>query len=465
MIYSNKYEREEIKMATVPKVKTLSSTSVDVLNVIRNNATQNYKDYVPVATEKAEVIREIGAIIMDNPSLQNEFLSALVNRIGKVIITSKMYTNPLAILKKGLLDYGETIEEIFVNIAKPFTFDPKDSETTQYKREIPDVKSAFHTMNYQKFYKVTVTTEQLRQAFLSLAGVTDLITKIIESMYTGASYDEYQVTLYMIAKQILNGRMYAHVIDPVTTANMKSIVSTVKGVSNQYTFMKDTYNVAGVKTHSPKSDQFILMNSLFDATMDVEVLASAFNMDKAQFMGNRLLIDSFGGLDTERLGILFEGDTTYTEISKDELKALDTIPCILIDRDFFMIFDNLYEITEKYNGQGLYWNYWYHTWKTFSISPFSNATVFVPAVPSVTAITVSPSSATVSVGQSVQLSVNVVTENFAPQSVNWSSNSEYVTVNNSGKVTVLEGASGTVTITATSTYDTGVTGTATLTIA
>lgn len=452
-------------MATVPQVKTLSSTSVDVLNVIRNNATQNYKDYVPVATEKAEVIREIGAVIMDNPSLQNEFLSALVNRIGKVIITSKMYTNPLAILKKGLLDYGETIEEIFVNIAKPFTFDPKDSETTQYKREIPDVKSAFHTMNYQKFYKVTVTTEQLRQAFLSLAGVTDLITKIIESMYTGASYDEYQVTLYMIAKQILNGRMYAHTIDPVTTANMKSIVSTVKGVSNQYTFMKDTYNVAGVKTHSPKSDQFILMNSLFDATMDVEVLASAFNMDKAQFMGNRLLIDSFGGLDTERLGILFEGDTTYTEISEDELKALDTIPCILIDRDFFMIFDNLYEITEKYNGQGLYWNYWYHTWKTFSISPFSNATVFVPAVPSVTSITVSPSRATVSVGQSVQLSANVVTENFAPQSVNWTSNSEYVTVNNSGKVTVLEGASGEVTITATSTYDTGVTGTATLTIA
>lgn len=452
-------------MASVPQVKTLSSTSVDVLNVIRNNATQNYKDYVPVATEKAEVIREIGAIIMDNPSLQNEFLSALVNRIGKVIITSKMYTNPLAILKKGLLDYGETIEEIFVNIAKPFTFDPKDSETTQYKREIPDVKSAFHTMNYQKFYKVTVTTEQLRQAFLSLAGVTDLITKIIESMYTGASYDEYQVTLYMIAKQILNGRMYAHTIDPVTTTNMKSIVSTVKGVSNQYTFMKDTYNVAGVKTHSPKSNQFILMNSLFDATMDVEVLASAFNMDKAQFMGNRLLIDSFGGLDTQRLGILFEGDTTYTEISEDELKALDTIPCILIDRDFFMIFDNLYEITEKYNGQGLYWNYWYHTWKTFSISPFSNATVFVPAVPSVTSITVSPSSATVSVGQSVQLSANVVTENFAPQTINWTSNSEFVVVNNSGKVTVLKGASGEATITATSTYDTEVKGTATITIA
>ena len=452
-------------MATVPAVKTLSSTSVDILNVIRNNATQNYRDYVPKATADAEVIREIGAIIMDNPALQNEFISALVNRIGRVIVTSKMYTNPLSILKKGLLDYGETVEEIFVNIAKPFTFDAKGSETSQYKREIPDVKSAFHTMNYQKFYKTTVTTAQLKQAFMSLAGVTDLISKIIESMYTGAAYDEYQVTLYMIARQILNGRMYAHSIDTVATENMKSIVSTVKGVSNEYTFMKDKYNVAGVKTHSAKNDQFILMNSHFDATMDVEVLATAFNMDKAQFMGNRLLIDSFGAIDTARLAILFEGDTTYVEISEDELKALDAIPCILIDRDYVMIFDNLYEITEKFNGEGLYWNYWYHTWKTFSVSPFSNATVFVPAIPSVTSITVSPSSATVSVGQSVQLSANVVTSNFAPQTVDWTSNSEYVTVDNSGKVTVLEGASGSVTITATSTYDAGVTGTATLTIA
>lgn len=452
-------------MARVPAVKTLSSTSVDILNVIRNNATQNYRDYVPKATADAEVIREIGAIIMDNPALQNEFISALVNRIGRVLVTSKMYTNPLSILKKGLLDYGETIEEIFVNIAKPFTFDAKESETSQYKREIPDVKSAFHTMNYQKFYKTTVTTAQLKQAFMSLSGVTDLISKIIESMYTGAAYDEYQVTLYMIARQILNGRMYAHSIATVATENMKSIVSTVKGVSNEYTFMKDKYNVAGVKTHSAKNDQFILMNSHFDATMDVEVLATAFNMDKAQFMGNRLLIDSFGAIDTARLAVLFEGDTTYVEISEDELKALDAIPCILIDRDYVMIFDNLYEITEKFNGEGLYWNYWYHTWKTFSVSPFSNATVFVPAIPSVTSITVSPSSATVSVGQSVQLSANVVTANFAPQTVNWTSNNEHVTVDNSGKVTVLEGASGSVTITATSTYDADVTGTATLTIA
>lgn len=452
-------------MATRPKVKTLTNSAVDVLNVIRKNASVDFRNYVPIATPDADSIRTIGAIIMDNTALQNEFLSALVNRIGLVIVTSKMYSNPLSVLKKGVLEFGETAEEIFVNIAKVFTFDPEDAESKQFKREIPDVRSAFHILNYQKFYKVTVSDDQLRQAFLSWSGIADLIAKIVDSMYTAASYDELEVTKYMIARQILDGRMFAVTIPEVTTANMKAVVSTVKGVSNKMSFMNSNYNVAGVKTHTPKNEQYIIMNANFDATMDVEVLASAFNMDKAEFMGNRLMIDGFGTLDTARLAELFANDSTYEEISQTELEALDKIPCILIDREYTQIYDNMYKMTEKYNGQGLYWNYFYHTWKTFSTSPFSQAIVFVPAVPSVTSVTVTPSTATVSVGQTVQLTAKVETENFAPQTVSWESDSEFATVTAGGLVTILEGATGTINITAKSTFNSAVSGQAVLTIA
>ena len=258
-------------MATKPKIVTLTNSSVDILNVIRNNATINYKNYVPVATADAESIREIGAIIMDSPQLQNEFLSALVNRIGRVLVTSKMYDNPWSMFKKGTLEFGETIEEIFVNIAKPFQFDPNVAETNLFKREIPDVRSAFHIMNYQKYYKTTIQNDQLRQAFLSWQGITDLIAKIVDSMYTGANYDEFQTMKYMLAKHILNGRMYPVTIPAVTEANMKSIVSTIKGVSNNYEFMSNKYNVAGVQNFSKKKDQYLLIISNFYETIDVEV--------------------------------------------------------------------------------------------------------------------------------------------------------------------------------------------------
>ena len=142
-------------MPTKPRIKTLTNSSVDILNAIRNSASQNYQDYVPYATADAESIRSIGAIIMDYPALQNEFLRALINRIGRVVINSRLYRNPWAVFKKGELEMGETIEEVFVDLARPYQFDQAVAETEVFKREMPDVKSAFHIMNYKTFYTIT----------------------------------------------------------------------------------------------------------------------------------------------------------------------------------------------------------------------------------------------------------------------------------------------------------------------
>lgn len=449
-------------MPTIPKTQTLNASSVDILNAIRNSASTNYRDFVPTAKNTSESIRRIGEIIMQYTPLQNEFLNALVNRIARVIITSKMYSNPLSMFKKGLIDFGETIEEIFVNIANPHQYDVEESENKVFAREIPDVRAAFHTLNYKKFYKQTIQNKDLNQAFLSWDGITDLISKIVNAMYTAANYDEFVTTKYMLAKAILDGRLSAITVD---ANDAKGAVTKIKGVSNALTFMSNNYNVAGVQTFTDKDDQYLLVNSQFDSEIDVEVLASAFNMSKAEFMGHRILIDGFGTLDVARLNALFKDDPNYEEPSQDTLTALNAIPAVLIDKNFFMIFDNMFEFTENYNGQGLYWNYFYHTWKTFSMSPFANALVFVPAVPSVTSVTVSPTAITCKKGQSVQLSVEVATENYAPKTVNWKSDTDGVTVDINGHVTVATSVTATTAkITATSTYDNTKSGECTVTI-
>ena len=442
-------------MPVKPKIRTLTTSAADILNVIRNNASVDYRNYVPKAdANDVESIRTIGAIIMDYPALQNEFLNALVNRIGRVMLTSKMYSNPIAFFKKGVLEYGESIEEIFVNIAKVQEFNPEIAEQEVFKRVVPDVRAAFHIMNYQKFYKATVTQEQLKQAFLSWDGVTDLIARIVDSMYTGANYDEFLVMKYLLARHILDGRVYPVTVPTVTAENAKAIITTVKGVSNKLTFMNSEYNPAAVRTFTDKTDQYMIVNSVFDATMDVNVLASAFNMDKAEFLGHRVLIDGFGDLDVARLGEIFAGDPTYNEPSKEELAALNAIPAVIVDKDWFMVFDMLTQFTEQYNGQGLYWNYFYHVWKTVSVSPVANSVLFVPVTPSVPSVTVSPPTATVQKGGSVSLSAVVATEYFAPQAVVWTSNAEDVKVSAAGVVTVdADASSTTATITATSAFD------------
>ena len=454
-------------MAIKPTNVSLTATSVEILNAIRANASAAYQAQVPVAQPDTASIRQIGNIVTSYVALQNEFLSALYNRIARVIVTSRTYYNPWAMFKYGYMEMGETIEEVFVNIAKPFQYDPKESETRYMKREIPDVRAAFHTMNYQKFYKVTISDEQLRQAFLSWDGVSNLIARIVDSMYTAANYDEFQVMKYMLARNILNGYIRPVTIATVSAENAKAIVSDIKAVSNEMTFLNSKYNLAGVKNASDHSEQFVIVSAEFDATMDVEVLAAAFNMDKAEFMGNRVLIDSFGSIDNERLELLFKDDpnNSYTPLTSAELTALSAIPACIVDRQYFMIFDNLAKFTENYNGEGIYWQYFYHVWKTFSTSPFANAALFVPATPAVTSVTISPTNATAKAGDIIGFAATVVTSNFAPKSVVWSVAGKG-TITQEGVLTVGADAvkSDTITVTVTSTFDSTKKAQATVTI-
>lgn len=469
-------------MAIKPQVKNLNATSAEIVNVTVSNMSAEYAGMIPKALvagnmdangnvitqeQSVESLRQIGSIIMQYQPIQNAFLTTLVNRIGKVVLQSKLYDNPWAMFKRGLLEYGETIEEIFVNIAKPHQYDPLTAETEVFKREIPDVLAAFHTMNYQKFYKSTVSNDQLRQAFLSWTGISDLITKIIEALYTGANYDEFITMKYLIGRVALAGNIVPVTVPTVNADNARSIVTSVKSLSNKWEFMSSSYNIAGVKTYSNKSDQFLIMTSDFNATVDVEVLSLAFNMDKSEFMGHSVLVDSFAPTaeETERLDILFAENSGYIPFTDDEITKLESIPAIMVDRNWFMIFDNFYNMTDIYNGEGLYFNYFYHVWKTFSVSPYANSSMFTTLTNAITAVSVTPETATVAKGSSIQLSSEITGTGFVNKNVLWSIDSEISSISVSGLLTVsATETAATITVTATSIEDSEVTGTAIITV-
>lgn len=457
-------------MPRIPQYKHLTNNSVDVLNAIRNSSSTNYRDYVPVAHDGSD-IRQIGSIIMDSPSLQNQFLNSLVNRIGLVLMANREYQNPWKMFKRGELTYGETVQEIFVDLATPHQFDQEIAETQLYRRELPDVRAAYHVINSKIFYKTTISRKELNHAFLSENGVFELVEKIVESLYNASEYDEFLIMKYLLAKNAVNGRVTPVAIPNIETANMNEIVGAIKGTSNAFEFMSTRYNTAGVRNLSKKDNQYLILNAKFDAKMDVEVLASAFNMDKADFVGHRVLVDSFANTDEQRLEEIFNApgneDVAYEPLTDEELAILEDVPAILVDKDYFMILDNNKQMTDRFNEQGLYWNYWYHTWRVFSVSPFANNALFVEGTPVVNSITVTPNELTTGAGTKVMLSADVNVTSFAPKTVDWTTDNELATVDAGGTLTLdPEIPSATVVeVTATSTFDDTKVATATITIA
>lgn len=353
---------------------TLNASTIDILNVIRQNASYDYQQNVPqVAT--VNDIPKVGEIIYGTPAFANQFINALVNRIAIVRVQSATFNNPYSILKKGYIEYGETVEDIFVSIAKAVDFNVEKATKREFQRTIPDVSSAFHVMNWRVMYPVTIQDEDLRQAFLSIDGVQILIAEIVDAVYTAAEYDEFLLFKYLLIKSISHGKMYPTSIGAGTDLSEAAV--QFRGTSNLLPFMSSEYNEAGVKTNTPKERQVIFMDAMFNAQFDVNVLASAFNMDKADFMGKLFIIDNWTDFDNERFDIIRANSDGIEEVTADELALLANVKAVILDDNWFQIYDNNNKFTEKYVASGLYWNYFYHTWKTVSNSPFANAVVFV----------------------------------------------------------------------------------------
>lgn len=366
-----------------PVVSQLNANAAGIMNVIRNEASPDYRAAVPTVEQTVESIRSAGKAILAFQPRMNEFVN-IANRIAVVAVTSKMYENPWAFMKKGTVEFGETVEEVFVNMVKAEPFDAPNSPANVFKRRLPDVRTMFHAMDLQTKYVVTISYQQLKQAFLSANGVVSLIQDIIRQVYTAARYDEFIMMKYTFAQMYLSGSVNVQNYTPITDATTSTaFVKSVKKLTGKFGFMSGEYNIAGVPNYSLPEDIYCVMTTDTAANVDVDVLANAFNLDKVTFIGRQVLVDSFsfnnGELD--RLDMLLAKDPNYTRPDNDDLTALSSIGAIICDRNFPQFYDNLDMYTEQYNADGLSWNEFYHVWRTYSASPFSNV-VYLSSNPS-----------------------------------------------------------------------------------
>ncbi len=364
-------------MAKRVAVSTLNASTLDIMNVIRQNASYEYQQNVPKVQTEQDVPR-VGEVIYGTPAFANQFINALVNRIAIVRIQSATFNNPYAFLKKGYIEFGESVEDIFVGIINAVSYSAEKAEQREFKRTIPNVKSTFHTMNWRVFYPITIQDEDLRMAFLNADGVTNLITKIVDQVYTSAEYDEFLLFKYLLIKGISSGNF-----KPVSIGDGSDLTIAAKkfrGVSNTLPFIKSDFNISGVQTNTPKERQCILMDAMFNAEFDVDVLASAFNMDKANFMGRLALVDDWTTFDNARFYDIMQESDGIEEVTDEELALLANVKSVILDENWFQVYDNLNKFKEREVASGMYWNYFYHTWKTVSFSPFANAVVFVTDV-------------------------------------------------------------------------------------
>lgn len=336
-------------------VKVLNATNAEMLNAIRLNSSLAYQQRVPAA-DQGDITSTIENLFNYRPAM-NEFLDGLVNRIGDVVIKSKIWDNPLRIFKRGLMQYGDTIEEIATELLKAKRYDPNKCYDDVFKCSNPNVMVNFHTINRQDRYDLTINDTMLRRAFLSDYGLQDLVGRLMETPYTSDYWDEYLIMRNLFAElNRADGLYKVNVPDP-TTATTRSQRSDVAATITEYVrakagklkFISTEFNSAGVPTFTRADELVLFATPEFIAMLDVNIIAFAFNVSAADLQMRVIEIDDFG---------------------------IDGCQAILADENIFLCADTLIDFESIRNPKGLSWNYFLHHHGIYSMSRFVNAIMF-----------------------------------------------------------------------------------------
>lgn len=329
------------------------------LNTIRANNSAGYQERVPEATK--ENFNQVGEKILSFEADTNEFLSALVNRIGFVEAASRRFKNPLAVLKTGGMPFGTTIEELYTNPVKAKAYDGNEVGDL-LTIEKPDTKTLFHEKNREDKYPVSINMVKLQEAFTSPEALGEFYnTHILNAMYSGDEMDEFLLMKKVISTAISEGRIVTQEIEyDGEEQTSKNLVKLLKTLSGDFTFPKTCYNgynllndakieakeLTPAITWTPAKNQVVLVRTDVDAATDVEVLAKAFNMEKTDFLKRKFVVDDLGD---------------------------DDILCVICDENIFKFKDTFYQVRSFNNGSNLTQKWWLHHHQLLSLSLFGNA--------------------------------------------------------------------------------------------
>lgn len=373
---------------------------VTSLNRIREISSTIYHQYIPELTSETD-IGKLAEPVLNIPEVYNEFCNALVNRIVYTQFLAKSFRNPFVVLEGDAIPLGYAGQEVYVNPIKGRVYNPDDFAGLLVKYEA-DVKVQYTTINMDVQYPVTFSRQQLKKAFVSWSDLETFIENLSNSLYNGAYIDEYNATKQLIAGAYKDNLAVIETVSAISSeATAKAFVTKARELFLQFQTPSSAYNawskVGGegrpvVTWSNPEDIVFIVKNSI-RAYLDVNVLADAFNMDKATLLGNILTINDFD---------IYNDDGTQNFDGS-------AIVGMIADKSWFRIKRQDMFMDEFYNPNNRSIQYYLNNIKMYNMSLFANGVVFATSAPSVasTSIKFKETSPSVVEGSKIKLHLDV----------------------------------------------------------
>ena len=342
--------------------------NVTFVKALTTATSQEFKDRIGATTQAN--IKKIGETITTYPTLKNEFVNVLTNQVSKQLFFNKVWENPYKMFNRGQLPYGKSIESIFIDIVKgkdrTRQTNTNNLASDLLSRQVPNLKVEYYSENFQQQYPTTISDEELKGAFRTANGLSEMTARILQAPLTGAEFDQFLMSKHALANlktaQVKIGKTAYTGLTAKEKANL--ITTTVKAYVKKLKFLSNNYNAQGVMTFSRPTDLYLFVPADISAFLDVEQLANAFNISKVELPTRVLDIDNFQKVNS--------GSDAASNPYVEDTDAL----FYLIDKDAIQLYETLNESESFRNPQAKYTNIWFDRWGIIASCHFANAIKF-----------------------------------------------------------------------------------------
>ena len=303
----------------------------------------------------------------NNQDIYNQFVQGLFRLIGTQLIRNREYINPLATFKRVNINRMQTIQEIGFHLVKARAYDQFDVDKF-WEEHPPVIDIAYHQQNRQDKYKISINWQLLENAFLAEYGLSNFVSGALQQPINSDNHDEYNIMLDLMAKYENRWGFYKIQVPEINGTTQaeaefqaKQLIKAIRTVAGNWSLEYSTlYNGYHLPVFTPLGKTYLITTPEIMAAVDVDVLAAAFNISNAELQQRVVLVGHI---------------------------PVENCYALLVDEDWFVCGDTLYENRTWENPETLSINYFLHHWGVLSTSPMLNCVAFVTTPGTVNKIT------------------------------------------------------------------------------
>lgn len=261
------------------------------MNTVRKQLRESDRSDVPIYRPGDTDFTGVGELLADDPNFANKWHKAAINVISKKIMNDNKIVNPWAEFEGDLVPNGDKLEEMIIDTANMYQFNPSVAEKTLFDRRAPELKAIIHKSKRDVTGKLTLQDTVYTEIFSNVNELDSYVVTVTESLISGNEFGKYYTMKETLSQAIYRNKVRtfdlgsnnsAKLIQKYILKHSKKMLHPSRNYNMGNVGQPGANNKTGINIQADRLKLRLVLPIETAVNVNVDFLASQFHLDSVQ---------------------------------------------------------------------------------------------------------------------------------------------------------------------------------------